>query len=369
MASNHLASATLVALILVSYPFNAATAQNAQSVFTRVSPSVVVIKTKDGQGSGIAVSRLTEGFGKQTLVVTNCHVVQSELLVTVTHRSTTGNGIVKSCDAERDLAIVWVEGELPLVQIRSAATLAVGEAVYAVGAPKGLDLSISEGIVSQLRTKNTSRAPMVQTTAAISPGSSGGGLFDAQGRLVGITTLFLKEAQSLNFAIPSDWIAEASGRGNVRASGVGGLSTPKLAPAPAPAPEPIRPPPTAPSASCGWKKHGRESGTRNASTEYVDACTIRTQGRYRFAWILKAYDQAQTIAAGQYYRSEKHRYAFVCDLARYTIVSGIAYSGAMGAGNVVHSISIDQREWEFEDAVPGSTGEALVNFVCNSPVG
>ena len=189
-SGNHMVSAIFVTLSLVAYPFTVATAQNAQSVFARVSPSVVVIKMKDGQGSGVAVSRLNEGFGKQTLVVTNCHVVQSELLVTVTHRSTTGNGMVKSCDVERELAIVWVDGELPLVQIRSAATLAVGEAVYAVGAPQGLYLSISEGIVSQLRTKNTSRAPMVQTTAAISPGSSGGGLFDAQGRLVALRRYF-----------------------------------------------------------------------------------------------------------------------------------------------------------------------------------
>ena len=103
-ANNHVVSAIFVTLTLVAYPFTVATAQNAQSVFARVSPSVVVIKTKDGQGSGVAVSRLTEGFGKQTLVVTNCHVVQSELLVSVARRAIIGNGIVQSCDAERDLA-------------------------------------------------------------------------------------------------------------------------------------------------------------------------------------------------------------------------------------------------------------------------
>ena len=278
MASNHNAFAAVVALSVVSYPFAVTTAQSAQSVFTRVSPSVVVIKTRDGQGSGVAVSRLKEGFGKQTLVVTNCHVVQSEMLVTVTHRATTGNGIVKTCDVERDLAIVWVDGELPLVQTRSAVTLAVGEAVYAVGAPKGLDLSISEGIVSQLRTKNTGRAPMVQTTAAISPGSSGGGLFDAQGRLVGITTLFLKEGQSLNFAIPSDWIAEAAERGNVGESYVGARSKPQ----PAPAPKPARPELHTPSNACGWKNLGRTAGEEiGAFSEFADPCTIRVQGQYK----------------------------------------------------------------------------------------
>ena len=68
---------------------------------------------------------------------------------------------------------------------RQAADLKVGDPVYAVGAPLGLELSLSEGIVAQLRG---GPPPLIQTTAAISPGSSGGGLFDRDGRLVGLTT-------------------------------------------------------------------------------------------------------------------------------------------------------------------------------------
>ena len=67
-------------------------------------------------------------------------------------------------------------------KIGKAASLKIGEAVYAVGAPQGLELSLSDGIVSQLRG---SPIPLIQTTAAISPGSSGGGLFDSEARLVG----------------------------------------------------------------------------------------------------------------------------------------------------------------------------------------
>jgi tetratricopeptide (TPR) repeat protein len=67
-----------------------------------------------------------------------------------------------------------------------------------------LELSISEGIVSQLRG---GPPPFIQTTAAISPGSSGGGLFDAEGRLVGLTALYLEGGQNLNFALPVEWIA------------------------------------------------------------------------------------------------------------------------------------------------------------------
>jgi tetratricopeptide (TPR) repeat protein len=72
-----------------------------------------------------------------------------------------------------------------------------------MGAPEGLELTLSEGLISGLR--EFEGGLVVQTSAAISPGSSGGGLFDARGQLVGITTFYLKEGQNLNFALPGDW--------------------------------------------------------------------------------------------------------------------------------------------------------------------
>jgi S1-C subfamily serine protease len=92
------------------------------------------------------------------------------------------------------------------VDIVSSSELATGERVYAVGAPEGLELTFSEGVVSALR--DTEGVHMIQTSAAISPGSSGGGLFDAAGNLVGITTFYLKEGQSLNFALPGEWVTK-----------------------------------------------------------------------------------------------------------------------------------------------------------------
>jgi serine protease Do len=84
------------------------------------------------------------------------------------------------------------------------ATLAVGTKVYAIGAPQGLELSLSDGVVASLRPLGGSS--LIQTTAAISAGSSGGGLFDSLGRLVGITTFQSRTGQNLNFAVPADWI-------------------------------------------------------------------------------------------------------------------------------------------------------------------
>ena len=109
-------------------------------------------------------------------------------------------------DGDKDICILDAKGITGKpAQLGKAANLKVGDPVYAVGAPQGLELSLSDGIVSQLRG---GPPPLIQTTAAISPGSSGGGLFDGEGRLVGLTTLYMEGGQSLNFAMPVEWIGE-----------------------------------------------------------------------------------------------------------------------------------------------------------------
>jgi hypothetical protein len=81
-----------------------------------------------------------------------------------------------------------------------------GQRVYAIGSPQGLELTISEGIVSALR--KVEEGTVIQTTAPISPGSSGGGLFDLSGHLIGIMTFQHRYGQNLNFALPADWIGQ-----------------------------------------------------------------------------------------------------------------------------------------------------------------
>jgi len=90
------------------------------------------------------------------------------------------------------------------VSVQPSSSLAIGERVYSIGAPEGLELTFSDGIISGFRKNKQAR--VIQTTAAVSQGSSGGGLFDAQGRLVGITTFYLEEGQNLNFALPGDLV-------------------------------------------------------------------------------------------------------------------------------------------------------------------
>ena len=90
----------------------------------------------------------------------------------------------------------------PIAGIRPFDNLEIGETVYAIGNPQRLELTVSDGLLSGKRAAGELR--LVQTTAPISPGSSGGGLFDSRGNLVGITTSTRRDAQNINFAIPAE---------------------------------------------------------------------------------------------------------------------------------------------------------------------
>jgi Trypsin-like peptidase domain/TPR repeat/Tetratricopeptide repeat len=173
-------------------------------VFNTVKDAVVVVKTLDtlgrlkSQGSGVLISP-----GR---VATNCHVVRGGPSYQVARGEQRVAATLYAEDGNKDICLLDATdlGGEP-AQLGQAATLKVGDPVYAVGAPRGLELSLSDGIVSQLRG---GPPPLIQTTAAISPGSSGGGLFDGDGRLVGLTTLYMRGGQSLNFAMPVEWIGE-----------------------------------------------------------------------------------------------------------------------------------------------------------------
>lgn len=170
-----------------------------RDVFAKAAPSVVVITAqaqsdKVSRGSGVALS--------SDVVATNCHVVYgaSRIQVAVDQR-----------DYEADIIIVARERDICLLRVRSAAlrpvaiasprSIRTGDRVYSIGSPRGLELTISEGLVSGLRMME--HGEVIQTSAPISPGSSGGGLFNVDGELIGLTTFFLKDSQNLNFAVPA----------------------------------------------------------------------------------------------------------------------------------------------------------------------
>jgi tetratricopeptide (TPR) repeat protein len=173
-------------------------------VFDKVKDAVVVVKTLDAQGkvmargSGVLISS-----GR---VATNCHVVEGGASYQVGRGKEFFPAALYAEDGYEDICLLDARGiQGKPVQLGKAAGLKVRDPVYAVGAPQGLELSLSDGMVAQLRS---GPPPIIQATAAISPGSSGGGLFDADGRFVGLTTFYVQGGQNLNFAMPAEWIGE-----------------------------------------------------------------------------------------------------------------------------------------------------------------
>jgi S1-C subfamily serine protease len=180
-------------------------ALDAEALFKLLSPSVVTVENYRGKeealGSGVAVSA--------TEILTNCHVIEGAKKILVKQDKKEWVGKVSRSDPASDRCVLSVpEGKFkPAPGVRAYDDLKVGEPLYTLGSPNGLELTLSSGILSGLREKKN--LPYVQTTAPVSPGSSGGGLFDGYGNVVGITTFVQVDRdrinQSLNFAIPADF--------------------------------------------------------------------------------------------------------------------------------------------------------------------
>lgn len=165
--------------------------------------TVVVIKTASTMGSGFFVTGDT--------ILTNAHVVEGQRYVTMkTYEGVDLSGKVEAIDKRRDLALVKTQGTNGVVKL-STKEVAVGGAVEVVGHPKGLQYTLTRGIVSQVRTLppvsgiGGGLVSYIQLDASISPGNSGGPVFQ-NGEVIGVATwkLASKDAENLNFAIHRD---------------------------------------------------------------------------------------------------------------------------------------------------------------------
>lgn len=179
------------------------------AVFSRAAPAVWTVKADVGNNKtafGSAVAVLPD------LLVTACHVVDKAIAVQITQKDTTTKiaRITRDPDPARDLCVLSTATPLKLatVEIAPIASVRVGQRVFAIGSPHGLELSLTEGLVSALRPKSPGELPAIQTSAAISAGSSGGGLFDTDGRLIGVTDNISPGGENLGFAYPAQWLAE-----------------------------------------------------------------------------------------------------------------------------------------------------------------
>ena len=173
-----------------------------QDVFEKVSGAVYVLKAQDTLGSAVAIS--------ERELLTNCHVVGNSTVVLIEREGVQRKANLASSNIDADRCVLTIgAGTEPLpkwVRVRPYADVKIGERVFTIGAPRGLELSLAEGIISSKRAIDAGR--LFQTSAPISRGSSGGGLFDAHGNLLGITTFILKDSQNLNFAIAAEEYAK-----------------------------------------------------------------------------------------------------------------------------------------------------------------
>jgi serine protease Do len=181
-------------------------ALNAEDIYKKVSNSVYTIytvnfydKSPESLGSAIAVT--------DHVLATNCHVALTGNYLGIVLNNEFKLGTIFFRDINRDICFVEVPGvKFAPVKIRNTQDVHVGEQVYAIGNPEGLEKSISQGIISNKRKDRGGY--VLQTDATVSFGSSGGGLFDKNGDLIGITNSVDRYSKHIAFAIPSEWISQ-----------------------------------------------------------------------------------------------------------------------------------------------------------------
>jgi S1-C subfamily serine protease len=193
--------------------------QNNIDIYKKVLPSVVNITSttlvfdffygtvpQQGQGSGFILDRAGH-------VLTNYHVVQGanrgiEVMLSNKHRY---QAKVVGVDRVHDLALLQIDApDLQPVTLASSTSLQVGQKVYAIGNPFGLSGTMTQGIISSIRSiRNADGAPIedaIQTDAAINPGNSGGPLLNSSGQVIGINTMIASngadQSSGIGFAIP-----------------------------------------------------------------------------------------------------------------------------------------------------------------------
>jgi serine protease Do len=176
-----------------------------EALFTEAKAGVGVVLRDGGTGSGFVV-RHQNG---NTLLITNAHVVESTDSVTIKWMdgSQDSAAIVSNAGGETpltDLALLEVKGiRGKVLNIRSTKPN-VGAEVVAIGAPQGLEFSLTRGVLSSLREDGE----ILQIDAPINPGNSGGPLIDRTGCVVGVVTFKLEDSEGLNFAIAASRVAE-----------------------------------------------------------------------------------------------------------------------------------------------------------------
>ena len=182
---------------------------DAQGLFQRAKDSVVVVIEVDKEGKP---KKFGSGFlmRRGDMVATNQHVIDGAEFIKV--KLPNGRVVdveqVRAESKEHDLAVLVIPSGGEGLELASGEPQ-VGEEILAIGNPKGLERTLSTGVVSGIRQRGNTK--VYQITAPISPGSSGGPILNSHGDVIGLATFYALDGQNLNFAVPASYIMELLG--------------------------------------------------------------------------------------------------------------------------------------------------------------
>ena len=181
-------------------------AQTAQEIAKKAFGSTVLLVMEDANGQPLSLG--SGFFVRDGEIASNLHVVEgaargyAKLVGQKTKHDIQG---VTAIDPERDLVVLKISSAGgPALSLGNSDTVQVGESIYAVGNPQGLEGTFSQGIVSSIREVGTDK--LLQITAPISPGSSGGPVLNGKAEVVGVSVATFRGGQNLNFAIPASYL-------------------------------------------------------------------------------------------------------------------------------------------------------------------
>ncbi len=182
-----------------------------RELVNELGAAVVQVRTPAGLGSGFVINE--DGY-----LITNFHVIEGETQITVEVYHQQGRQMdrhvyrqvrIVAMNKFHDLALLKIEDDdapkFPIVHLGNSDDLAVGDHVFAIGSPLGLERTVTEGIVST-KTREVAGNLYLQTTAQINPGNSGGPLFNLHGEVVGVTNMKLLSGEGIGFAIPVEGV-------------------------------------------------------------------------------------------------------------------------------------------------------------------
>jgi serine protease Do len=181
--------------------------QSVRDLVKVLGAAVVQVRTPEGLGSGFFIN--SDGF-----LITNFHVVEGETQISIEvyaikdgqmERKSYKNVRIIALNKFGDLALLHIEDKdapkFASVPLGDSDKLSVGDRVFAIGSPLGLERTVTEGILST-KTRELEGELYLQTTAQINPGNSGGPLFNMRGEVVGVTNMKITMGEGLGFAIP-----------------------------------------------------------------------------------------------------------------------------------------------------------------------